>query len=190
MAGHVTGCGRDFSVMGRAELVELVAAHEPADQRERDAKARFLSELERLERPWDQHADRVHVTASGVVVGPRGTVLHMHRLLARWLQPGGHLEEGESPPDAARREAAEETGLETSHPGGAPFLLRVDVHQAGAALDHTHLDLCYLLDGPDRDPEPGQGESPVARWWSWDEAREVADEPLRAALAAAQAATR
>jgi ADP-ribose pyrophosphatase YjhB (NUDIX family) len=177
-------------VVGRAELVELVVAHEPADERERNAKARFLVELARLERPWDQHADPVHVTASAVVVGRRGTLLHKHRLFGRWLQPGGHLEEGESPPDAARREVAEETGLETSHPAAGPFLLRVDVHEAGAALDHTHLDLCYLVAGPDRDPEPGEGESPDARWWGWNEARGVADEPLRAALVAAEAATR
>ncbi len=190
MAGRPPSCGRDSSVVERGELVDLVEAHEPADRRERDAKKRFLVELERLDRPWDQRADPVHVTASAVVVGTRGTVLHRHRLLGRWLQPGGHLEEGESPPDAARREVAEETGLDTAHPDGRPLLLRLDVHPAGAALDHTHLDLCYLLSGPDRDPAPEEGESPDVRWWDWDEARAVADEPLRAALGAAEARAR
>ena len=166
----------------RAELVALVAAHEPADGRERDAKARILAELERLERPWDQEADPVHVTASAVVVGSRGTVLHRHRLLNRWLQPGGHLEAGESPADAARREVAEETGLTGTHPAGGPHLLRMDVHPAGAHLTHTHLDLCYLLYAEDRDPAPPAGESPDARWWEWDAALEIADEPLRGAL--------
>jgi len=176
-------------VLDQAELVRLVAAHEPADERERDAKARFLAELERLERPWDEHADLVHVTASAVVVGPRGTILHMHRLLGRWLQPGGHLEAGESPPEAALREVAEETGIEGTHPEAGPHLLRLDVHQAGRALDHTHLDLCYLVSSPDVDPHPGVGESPVVRWWDWDEARGVADEPLRGALDMARAET-
>ena len=130
-----------------------------ADER-RGRLAWILNELDRLARPFDEEADPVHVTASAVVVGPRGTVLHRHRLLGRWLQPGGHLEAGESPPEAARREVAEETGLAAEHPEGGPLLLRLDVHAAGAALDHTHLDLCYLLAGPDRDPEPGEGESP------------------------------
>jgi 8-oxo-dGTP pyrophosphatase MutT (NUDIX family) len=169
-------------VVDREELVRIVATHDPADARERAARVRFLDELDRLERPWDQFADPVHVTASAVVVGRRGTVLHRHRLLGRWLQPGGHLERGESPPEAAQREVVEETGLSTEHPGGSPVLLRLDVHQAGAALDHTHLDLCYLLSGPDRDPQPGEGESPDVRWWDWDEAWAVADEPLRGAL--------
>ena len=171
----------------RAELEALVGAHEPADRREREAKARFLAELARLERPWDEHADPVHVTASAVVVGPRGTVLHLHRLLGRWLQPGGHLEAGETPGEAALREVVEETGLVARHLDGRPNLLRLDVHQAGAALDHTHFDLCYLVAGPDDDPHPGAGESPEARWFDWDAALGVADEPLRGALALARA---
>lgn len=181
--GAVVGIGP----MDRAQLVRLVDSHRPADEREHQAKVRFLAELTRLERPWDQHADSVHVTASAVVVGPRGTVLHRHRLLGRWLQPGGHLEAGESPPEAAVREVAEETGLAAWHPNGIPFLLRIDVHQAGALLDHTHLDLCYMVRGPDHDPVPGEGESPEARWWDWEGAHRVADEPLRGALAQARA---
>ena len=171
-------CGRDAVMVARAELVLIVSSHEPADAREVDAKERFLVELERLERPCDQRADPVHVTASAVVVGVRGTVLHRHRLLGRWLQPGGHIEAGESPPEAARREA--------QHPCGDPLLLRLDVHRAGEALGHTHLDLCYLLTGPDDDPTPEAGESPDASWWGWDDARDVADGSLRAALDAAR----
>ena len=50
--------------------------------------------------PCDPTADPVHVTASAVVAGTRGTVLHLHRRLGRWMQPGGHVDPGESPPDA------------------------------------------------------------------------------------------
>ena len=81
---------------------------------------------------------------------------------------------------------AEETGLTAEHPDGGPLLLRLDVHRAGAALAHTHLDLCYCWRAPTATP-PRAGESPDARWWDWDEARAVADEPLRGALDAARA---
>jgi 8-oxo-dGTP pyrophosphatase MutT (NUDIX family) len=137
-----------------------------------------------LDSPLDQRAGPEHVTGSAVVVGPRGTVLHMHKRLHRWLQPGGHLHPGEAPWEAALRESQEETGLVLDHPEGGARLIHVDVH--GAADGHTHLDLRYLLIAPDRDPAPPPGESPEARWFGWDEATAVADDALVGALRAAR----
>lgn len=39
-------------------------------------------------------------------------LLIFHKKLQKWLPPGGHLEPNEIPPEAAKREAFEETGLE------------------------------------------------------------------------------
>ena len=73
-----------------------------------------------LDRPCDEHADPTHVTASGIVVGRRGTVLHLHKRLGIWMQPGGHIDAGETPATAALREATEELGLAVEHPAGRP----------------------------------------------------------------------
>lgn len=167
-----------------ARLRELVETHRPRGERETDARRRFLSELDRLERPCDAGADPAHVTASAVVVGTRGTLLHRHRRLHRWMQPGGHIDPGEAPPEAARRETVEETGLIVAHPPGGPLLLNLDVHQA--ALGHTHLDLRYLVLGPAQDPAPPPGESPDVRWFDWDAARAIADVALVDALVTAR----
>ena len=168
------------------ERVRLtIEAHEPADEREARSKARMLLALVALPAPFDRRADPVHVTGSAVVVGRRGTVLHLHKRLGRWLQPGGHLEPGEPPWDAAHREGEEETGLALDHPSPGPRLVHLDVHPATAG--HAHLDLRYLLLAPDVDPKPPRGESPMARWYSWDEALAVADDALRGALAVARA---
>lgn len=145
---------------------------------------RFLTELDRLVRPCDRDADPTHVTASAVIAGIRGTVLHLHRRLGRWLQPGGHIEPGEGPANGALREAEEETGLHLVHPPPGPLLLHLDVHPAG---DHTHLDIRFLLVGPDADPAPLPGESPEVRWFSWGEALSIADESLAGALGTARA---
>lgn len=161
-----------------------MAAHDPVGARETEARERILTALGELADPLDVDAGPTHVTGSAIVVGRRGTVLHMHKRLHRWLQPGGHLDPGESPAEAAWREAQEETGLPLHHPQGGPLLIHVDVHPA--ASGHTHLDLRYLLVAPDVDPSPPSGESPLARWYPWDEAMAVADDALRGALEAAR----
>jgi 8-oxo-dGTP pyrophosphatase MutT (NUDIX family) len=167
------------------DLRILVEGHRPASPREVAARERFLSELERLTTPCDEHAGLTHVTASGIVVGRRGTVLHRHKRLGIWMQAGGHIDAGEGPEDAALREATEELGLAVAHPTAGPLLLHVDVHEA--ALGHMHLDLRYLLLGADTDPMPPPGESPDARWCSWEEAEQMADPALIDALPLARA---
>jgi 8-oxo-dGTP pyrophosphatase MutT (NUDIX family) len=106
-----------------------------------------------------------HLTAGALIVdpspgsatpvpGPAILLVH-HNKLAKWLQPGGHLDPGERPVDAARREAAEEVGLTdlTLHPwhaehGGMP--IDIDVHpipdnpKKGEPA-HFHHDFRYVF---------------------------------------------
>jgi 8-oxo-dGTP pyrophosphatase MutT (NUDIX family) len=163
-----------------ARLRAWLLGHQPTDDREALSVAIIRAELDRLDRPFDESADLTHVTASAIVVGPRGVVLHRHRRLHRWLQPGGHVEPGETPEAAVLRECAEETGLPVTHPGTGPDLIHVDVHRA--SRDHVHLDLRYLVESPDLVPAPGPGESQDVAWFTWDEAMAMADDALGGAL--------
>lgn len=161
-----------------SDLLLAVTALPDLDARTAASKARFAAEVERLPHPFDEQADPTHITASAVVVGPEGTLLHRHKRLRRWLQPGGHVDPGESVEQAALREVGEETGLTARHAGrerGKANLVHVDVHEGGRG--HVHLDLRYLLVAEGA-PRPGIGESPDVRWFSWDEAIEVADSGL------------
>ena len=101
-----------------------------------------------------------------------------HRALARWLQPGGHLERGESPLDAACREAREETGatalqLLDWHGDGAEaraLPLDIDVHPIPARPErgepaHLHLDFRYVLRLADEDALQRQIEEVDALRW-------------------------
>lgn len=173
---------------GREAVKAAVAARTPVDARERDSIATFLSELDALERPFDQDAGPVHVTASAIVTSDAGVVLHLHKRLAMWLQPGGHVDAGEAPWEAALRETVEETGLPvvpSNADGSDPTrLVHVDVHPGPRG--HTHLDLRYHLTSPPVDPAPAQGESPDVRWFTWAEAIAMAEPGLEGVLRAAQ----
>lgn len=167
----------------RAALLEQLRRRHTADEREERSRRLLIAVLEQVERPFDREAQLTHVTASAIVSGPRGTLLHVHRRLGRWLQPGGHVDPGEDPAAAALRETREETGIVAAHPGAGPLLIHVDAHPA---QDHLHLDLRYLLEAGDEEPHPEAGESPQVRWFGWEEAEEVADASLAAALRAAR----
>lgn len=164
----------------RAVVRAQVVARAPVDDRERESRSRFLELFDGLADPFSESADPVHVTGSAIVVGPRGVVLHRHRRLGLWLQPGGHIDRGEAPWEAARREAAEETGLDVRLVG--PDLVHLDVHPGPRG--HTHLDLRYLVDGGEADPSPPAGESQEIGWFEWSAAIDLADPGLRGALMA------
>lgn len=167
-----------------SQLIQALCAHFsaaiPCDERERRSIEQFLLVAPALQRPFSEEADPTHVTGSAIVVGDRGVVLHRHKRLNMWLQPGGHVDEGETPADAALREAAEETGLSVWHPDSGPWLVHLDVHPGPRG--HTHLDVRYVVYASDEDPRPPSDESQDVGWFGWDAAIEIADAGLVGAL--------
>jgi 8-oxo-dGTP pyrophosphatase MutT (NUDIX family) len=169
----------------RAEVLAELATHVPADPVEERALARTRAMTGWLRSPFDEAADATHLTGSAIVVDGTGrVVLHRHKRLGLWLQPGGHIDPGELASEAARRETLEETGLATTHPGGRPRLVHVDVHPAPRG--HLHLDLRYLLvaDGTSA-LAPAAGESPDVAWFTPEAACDVTDASASAAVRAA-----
>jgi 8-oxo-dGTP pyrophosphatase MutT (NUDIX family)/N-acetylglutamate synthase-like GNAT family acetyltransferase len=167
-----------------SDLLAAVASRRPVDARERESIAAFIHEFGQLTHPFSETADNVHVTASAIIVGPRGVVLHRHKRLNMWLQPGGHIDEGETPAQAALREAAEETGLPVSFADPDAPVAHVDVHPGPRR--HTHLDVRYLLHAPDQPPAPPDGESQDVAWFQWHRAVAMAEPGLEGVLRALQ----
>jgi 8-oxo-dGTP pyrophosphatase MutT (NUDIX family)/GNAT superfamily N-acetyltransferase len=168
----------------RAAVRQSVVARAPVDRRERDSIACCVETFDDLDEPFDEQASTTHVTASAIVVGDLGVVLHRHKRLNIWLQPGGHIEANETPWAAAAREAFEETGLPVAATEPVDRLIHVDVHPGPRG--HTHLDLRYRLTAPAVQPVPPEGESQDVRWFSWAEAIAIADPGLEGVLRAIQ----
>ncbi len=89
---------------------------------------------------------------------PRVLLLH-HPKHGKWLPPGGHLEPGETPPQGAKREVLEETGLEielvsqenlwleywNAKSFQRPYLcLLEEIPRHGTQPAHQHMDLIYV----------------------------------------------
>ena len=93
-----------------------------------------------------------HFTVAVFVVWEGKVLLHRHRKLGMWLPPGGHIEDGELPDEAAVREVWEETGISVELVGERREDVTdpVQLHRpAGVQLEnigpgHQHIDLIYF----------------------------------------------
>jgi len=168
----------------RALIRSQVLERCPVDDREQASIEYFIAEFDRLESPFCEDADPVHVTASGIVIGSRGVLLLRHRRLGIWVQPGGHLDPDEMPWVAAWRETIEESGLDLDLPDPTVVMAPVHVDVHPGPRGHTHLDLRYLIEAGEGDPAPPPGESQEIGWFDWTAAIEIADPGLRGALVA------
>lgn len=118
---------------------------------------------------------RGHVTTSALVLDPslRQMLMIHHRVIGRWLQPGGHYEPGTGLWESALREVAEETGARelAAHPAwGAALPLDIDSHAIAAHPKkgegaHWHHDYAYLVIAPREQPlDPQLAEVHGVAW--------------------------
>jgi len=119
-----------------------------------------------------------HFTATAYVIQHSQVLLLPHPKLKKWLPPGGHVELNETPPECAKRETLEETGLKISfipqenvwlHFENASSLPRpylcllenIPAYQETPA--HQHIDMIYLA-------RPIQGKPfDHVKWFSLEE---------------------
>jgi ADP-ribose pyrophosphatase YjhB (NUDIX family) len=111
-----------------------------------------------------------HLTASGFVLQGNSILLIKHRYLKVWLQPGGHIDFGEHPCDAAQREVLEETGWHTALLGD-DVPIDIDIHlipenPIKAEPEHWHIDCAFLLN-PISQSTPTDPE--VSKWFGFSE---------------------
>ncbi len=111
---------------------------------------------------------RRHITASTWIVNTARSkaLLTHHAKLNKWVQLGGHTDEGEDWTAAALREAREESGL-TGLNLVQPGLFDLDIHEIPARPGHEahdHYDLRFLVEADDAVPLTISDESHDLAW--------------------------
>jgi ADP-ribose pyrophosphatase YjhB (NUDIX family) len=107
------------------------------------------------------------LSAGGVVVNPRGEVLVVNQRGNSWSLPKGHVEEGEAPLAAARREVREESGvsrLELLKDLGSYGRPRIAKGGRGDDVTEWKTLHFFLFRTTQTDLDPEDPVHPEARW--------------------------
>ena len=102
------------------------------------------------ENPLSRSNPLGHITASGLVIEDGKVLLVFHPYIKQWFQPGGHIDNGESPIQAAIREVYEETGMLCASTEAQLDPIDIDLHEIPAnpkkgEAAHLHIDFLFLL---------------------------------------------
>lgn len=123
--------------------------------------------------------------ASVYIIEQERVLLIYHRKLSKWLPPGGHLEPNETPPEAALREAREETGIEiefirqenfwverwNAKSFERPYLcLLEEIPAYKDTPAHQHIDFVYLARAVGGVEQQNLEETDGLRWFTLEEA--------------------
>jgi 8-oxo-dGTP pyrophosphatase MutT (NUDIX family) len=121
-----------------------------------------------------------HLTASCLVISEdlSQVLLTLHAKAGRWFQFGGHLEPSDGTlADAARREVAEESGLDTFILD--PAIAGLDVHWVEFCGEGVHhLDVRFVAQADSAASYAVSEESHDVRWFALDALPELEDSVL------------
>lgn len=115
-----------------------------------------------------------HFCASIFIVKPenRKILLVKHKKFNKWVQPGGHIENEETPEEAALREAYEETGLRIRligerFPRESDFIRPLGIQKNMNDKGDLHIDIIYVGEPKNEYHEEfDKNESYAIKWFT------------------------
>ena len=167
------------SVRRAAAAAERGADSEPVDtwSKGRGREASYHHTVSSSEPARRPRLAVVHETSAGGLVvqrgaeGPQGVLIarRTRRGALEWVLPKGHLEEGETPQDAAVREVAEETGIHgrvIGELGTLTYWFVADDRRIRKTVHH------FLLEAESGDLSDQDVETELVEWLTLTQARD------------------
>lgn len=129
-----------------------------------------------------------HFTATVYIINDDKVLLIYHRKLQRWLPTGGHMDPNETPGDAAKREAREETGLEiefikqenvwiekwNAKSIERPYLCLLEEMPAYKDVPaHQHIDMVYVAKPIGGSELQNTNETDGMKWFTLEEVEQM-----------------
>jgi 8-oxo-dGTP diphosphatase len=129
------------AVRTEVELIQPLDALEATHQADALDWIDSGAELFRIAKP---DVPPKHLVSYFAVVDAEHILLVDHRQARLWLPTGGHVEPGEHPRDAVRRELAEELGIRAQGEIGPPRMITCTT-TVGLTAGHTDVSLWYIV---------------------------------------------
>ncbi len=122
-----------------------------------------------------------HFCASTFVIDRynKKILLVKHKKFNKWVQPGGHIEEDETPEEAAVREVFEETGLRIKllgerFPRESDFVRPLAIQKNRGKTGDLHIDIVYVAEPLyEQDIKYDEKESLGIGWFSRNELENI-----------------
>lgn len=152
-------------------IVLSMAPHDELEQQHIDETLAWIHSGASLFRTEKPATPPKHLVSYFVLIDEEAQriLLVDHKKAQLWLPPGGHVEPGEHPADAATRECFEELGIRADFWQEDPLFITSTV-TVGLTAGHTDVSLWYLLKGDHQQMYNFDAEEfRSIRWFDFDE---------------------
>lgn len=166
--------------------IEDIKKYVPYNEQEEEDKKSALLSIEQFNNLLTRENPLIHVTSSGYIVNRERTKVLMvhHNIYKTWSWTGGHADGDDDLLYVAIKEGKEETGLNNLK-AITNEILSLDVievlghYKRGKYVSaHLHLNLCYLLEGDEKEPLIiKEDENSGVRWLPINELSKYCNEP-------------